>query len=486
MHDLLSHRHVRVRRRGAPFFLAAALVAASGAADVPTKKSASGDREDVSITVYNQNFGLVREVREIDIGTGALNLEFRDVASRLQPQTVHIKSLSGEGNFEVLEQNYRYDLLTPSKLLEKYVGKQLRVYRYNKTTGKDDRFEAKVLSVAGGSPVLQIDNEITYGFNGRFAFPSLPTSLIPKPTLVWLINSKRAKQKVEVTYLTRQINWSADYVMVINARDTRGALNGWVTLKNNSGATYTNAKLKLVAGDVQRVASGRSWRDGAPPPPAAPMGGEAGFKQESLFEYHLYSLQRATTVAEKEQKQVNLLTAPKIKLNKKLIFFGARHYYRGRYGQVQSNQKVGVYLDIVNSKANGLGMPLPKGTVRVYKADKSGAKQFVGEDNIDHTPRDEKVRIKMGNAFDVVGSRKQMSWKKFGSCTYESTWEVEVRNHKDETATVELFEPVGGDWKIMQSSQKHKKLDAHTFTFTVKVPKNGKKKVTYRVRTRWC
>ena len=455
------------------------------AAQAQSKKiSKESDRKEVSITVYNQNFGLVREVRNVSLGNGKVALEFQDVASRIQPETVHIKSLSGAASLSVLEQNYRYDVMSPAKLLEKHVGKKVNLYRYNEKLGKEQKYSAKLLSVASGTPVYKINGEVTYGFPGRVAFPSVPQNLIAKPTLVWLLGSRRAQQKLEVTYLTRSLNWKADYVFVLNDKDTAGDLTGWVSLTNNSGASYRNAKLKLVAGDVQRVSS-NVRRPYAARAKSAPPGG--GFRQESFFEYHLYSLSQPTDVLEKENKQVTLLTAKDAKLKKKLIFFGQQYWYRSRRtSMVQSKQKVGVYLDIVNSKKNGLGMPLPKGIVRVYKADKSGASQFIGEDRIDHTPRDEKLRIKMGEAFDVVGDRKQMDYRRFGSCSSESEWEVELRNHKDQATQVQVFEPIGGDWTMVKSSHRHKKEDAFTFSFDVKVPANGKTKITYRVRIRWC
>ena len=470
--------------------LAIGLLALTGMATAPalaqpnTKVSTAAQRKEVSITVYNQNFGLVREVRKLNLGTGKTALEFQDVAAQIQPETVHIKASGRAAAFNVLEQNYRYDLLTPQTLLEKFVGEKVRVYRYNQRTGKEQGFDAKLLSNAGGSQVIQLGNEITFGFGGRMAFPKVPDNLIAKPTLVWLLDSKAAAPEVEVTYLTQGMTWKADYVVVLDAKDEKGDLTGWVTLTNNSGTGYEDARLKLVAGDVNRVSrpggtiSLSSAKRAAAQAPA--------FQEEGFFEYHLYTLQRPTTVRDKEQKQVTLLEAENVGFDKKLIFYGQQYWYRGRHGQVMSNQKVGVYLDVKNSKNNGLGIPLPKGIVRVYKADKSGAKQFVGEDSIDHTPKDEKIRIKMGEAFDVVGERKQTNWRTLGSCRSESSWEIELRNHKDTATRVEIYEPVGGEWNIVQSSHPHDKKDSRTFTFDVPVPANGKTKVTYTVQVRWC
>jgi len=448
------------------------------------KISTAKDRSEVSITVYNQNFGLVREIRDIDLGKGRAALEFREVSSQIQPETVAIKSLTG-GGLSVLEQNYRYDLLSPQKLLEKYVGKKVKVYRWNEKQGKEDAFDAEVLSVNGGQSVMKINGEITYDFPGRIAFPEVPANLIAKPTLVWLLESQAQKQKVEVTYMTRGMSWKADYVFVINDKDTLGDLTGWVTLNNNTGASYENAKLKLVAGDVNKVTEHAGWGKGKAVFASGSAGG-GGFKEEGLFEYHLYTLQKPTDVMNNEQKQVTLLEGQNINVQKKLMFYGQSYWYRGSYGQLMSNQKVGVYLDVQNTEANHLGIPLPKGIVRVYKADKSGAKQFIGEDHIDHTPRDEKIRVKMGDAFDVVGDRKQTDWKSLGTCNSESGWEISLRNHKDTVETVQDWEPVGGDWEIVSSSHPAVKQDAHTFTFEVKIPAKGEVKIKYRVRIRWC
>jgi hypothetical protein len=461
-----------------PGFLLGLWPLAAVAQDVPKMQSGADQRQEVTITVYNQNFGLVREVRDVTLVRGAVNLEFRDVAAQIQPETVHIKALRG-GSLRVLEQNYQYDLLNPQKLLEKYVGRTVRVYRYNSKSGRDDVLEAEVLSVNGG-PILKIGDEITC-----FAFPEIPDNLIAKPTLVWLLDSRETRQQLEVSYLTNSLNWKADYVFVINEDDTLGDLTGWVTLTNQSGATYENARLKLVAGDVQRVTGGMRRRMEMDALRAAQVS-ESQFVEESFFEYHLYTLQRPTTLRQNEQKQVTLLEGEGVGIDKRLIFYGQQYWYRGSYGQIQSNQKVGVYLDFLNSEDNNLGVPLPRGVVRVYKADSQGAQQFIGEDQIDHTPRDERVRIKMGEAFDVVGDRRQMEYRVISSCVSESAWEIDLRNHKDEAAEVQIVEPVGGDWEILSSSHEWNKIDAFTFSYTVTVPARDETTVEYRVRVKWC
>ncbi len=462
---------------------------AKHADDGPTteKDSSAKQREKVAITVYNQNFGLVREIRKVNLGKGRVSLEYQDVSAHIQPETVHIRSLSDAGALSVLEQNYRYDLLSPQKLLEKYVGKTVKVYRFNEKTGKEDAFDAEVLAVEKGT-VLKINGEVTYNFPGRFAFPEVPKNLMAKPTLVWLLTSGIPRQRVEVSYISQNLSWNADYVMTVDNKDKVGDLTGWVSLTNNSGTSYENAELKLVAGDVQRVRNEMNRAQYAPMEEAEVSAGEDApqFSEEGFFEYHLYTLARPTDLLDKEKKQVTLLSARGIGVKKKLIFFGKQHFYRGRYGQVMKNQKVGVYLDIDNTEDNRMGMSLPQGTVRVYKADKAGAKQFIGEDRIDHTPRDEEIRIKMGEAFDVIGDRKQMDWTTLGPCASESSWEIELRNHKDEGIRVEVMEPIAGDWEIVQESHRHIKEDSKTFKFDVKVPARGKTKVTYRVRVRWC
>lgn len=453
----------------------------------PAKLSGSDkrDRESVAVTVYNQNFGVVRETRRLKLGSGRVELSFKDVSANIQPETVRLNSLTKGALFEVLEQNYRYDLLTPAKLLEKYVGKQVSVYRYNQKTGTEEKKTAEVLSVEGGV-TLRLDGEVTTNFDGRYAFAEVPANLLDKPTLVWLLQSDRAEQRVEVTYLTKNLNWRADYVLKLDATDTKADLNGWVTLDNRTGTSYENAALRLVAGDVNRVTPVTLDAAASYERAEESRADVRQFKEEGLFEYHLYSLGRPTTLLDKETKQVSLLSAEGIGVKKKLVFVGQPHYFRGQYGQLVSSQKLGVFVELVNSEKNRLGMPLPKGTVRVYKADQSGALQFVGEDAIDHTPRDEKLSFKLGEAFDVVGDRVQKEWTQLSNCSAESAFDIEIRNHKDTDEQVEISEPTGAEWQVLQNSHPFVKVDAGTLRFDVKVPARQSTKVSYRIRVRYC
>jgi hypothetical protein len=452
----------------------------------PHLRSTPEDRREVAITVYNQDFGLVRETRSVELARGPVALEFEGVASTIQPETVAIRSLAGEGALRVLEQNYRYDLLSPQKLLEKYVGRQVKVYRWNDVTGREEERPAEVLSTNGGT-VLRIGDEITFDYPGRIGFPEIPENLIARPSLVWQLDSAAEHQDIEVSYLANALGWSADYVLVLSPDDTKGDLTGWVTLDNRSGASYENAKLALVAGDVQRVQPkgavvyNRMRALGATPE-AAPQ-----FREEPLFEYHLYTLERPATLLDNEKKQITLLQAPEVGLEKHFELRGQAQWFRAAYGQpMESKRKVSVLLELENREANGLGMPLPKGVVRVYKEDGDGGRQFVGEDEIDHTPRDERVRVKLGEAFDVVADRRQTEWQERGRCGSESSFEIELRNHKDTDVEVEVIEPAMGEWEILRSSHPYVRKDAHSFSFTPKVPAHGEATVTYTARVRWC
>jgi hypothetical protein len=335
--------------------------------------------------------------------------------------------------------------------------------------------------------VFEINGAIHLGHFGRLVLPSLPENLVSKPTLVWLLrNQTNGMQRVEASYLTGGMTWRADYVLVLNASDDGADVTGWVTIDNKSGATYQNAALKLVAGDVNRAQDRR--RDGramelAAKSVAAPQASH-DFAAEGLFEYHLYTLDGRTTIKDNQTKQLTLLGASDVPVHKELVYFGAQEYYRTQYGVPISTQKVQAFLEIRNAKTERLGIPMPRGKVRVYKADRGGSQQFIGEDFIDHTPKDERVKIKLGNAFDVVGERTQKDWRKISGNTWEVEWEVALRNHKTDDQTVTVIEPVPGDWSVLHSTHAYEKIESHTLRYRVLVPKSGATKITYRVRVR--
>jgi hypothetical protein len=458
------------------YLFATAQVAA--AASIPITRET---QKDVMVTIYNGNLGLVKDLREIRLPAGLHEVQFMEVAAQIDPTTVHLRSLTDPTGLRILEQNYEYDLISSQKLLEKYVGRKVRLYGHDGTY-----HEATLLSTNG--PVYDINGQIHLGHNGRVVLPALPDNLVSQPTLKWLLRNQADRpQRVEASYLTGGITWRADYVMVINANDSKTDLTGWVTVDNKSGATFGNAALKLVAGDVNRARDSR--REGRmmdiAAKAASPAAATQEFASEGLFEYHLYTLDGRTTIKDNQTKQLTLMSAADVPVKKELIYYGAQEYYRNAYGMPVSNQKVAAYLEIRNTKENRLGLPLPKGKVRVYKADTSGSQQLIGEDWIDHTPKDERVRIKMGEAFDVVGERVQKDWKRIGSNLYEIEWEITLRNHKKEAVTVEVIEPMPGDWEILRSTQPHEKLEALTARWKIPVPKEGAATLGYRTRVRF-
>jgi hypothetical protein len=437
-------------------------------------------QKDVMVTIYNGNLGLVKDVREVRLPVGLGEAQFMEVAALIDPTTVHLKSLTAPAGLKILEQNYEYDLLSSEKLLEKYVGKTVRLYQSDGTF-----HEARLLSTAG--PVFEINGQIHLGYSGRMVLPSLPDNLVAKPTLVWLLrNQTPAAQRVEASYLTGGITWKADYVMVVDDADSKSDLTGWVTIDNKSGATYANAALKLVAGDVNRARDGRREARMMDIAAKAASTREASrdFAEEGFFEYHLYTLDGRTTLKNQQTKQLTLMSAAEVPVTKRLMYYGAQDYYRNAYGMPISNQKVAVLLEIKNTAEHRLGLPLPKGKVRVYKADSSGSQQFIGEDWIDHTPKNERVKIKLGEAFDVVGERTQKDWRKLGPGLWEVEWEIALRNHKKQDQTVTVIEPVPGDWQVLHTTHPFEKPEAHTLRFTIPVPQESAAKLTYRVRIR--
>lgn len=424
------------------------------------------------VTVYNQDIALVREERSVAMAAGRSTLRYADVAAQIDPTSVHLVPVSG-GDFRVLEQNFQYDLVSGDRLLERSLEGTVRI------VGKDGGVtEGKLLSFDGGSLVVETKDGIKIinrAETRELSVTQLPGGLISKPTLAWLVDASGAgTRRTRLSYLTGGLSWHAEYVAVVNPEDTGLSLAGWVSVENHSGGTYPDAKLKLVAGDVQlvRPIMEKALFRGGVQPMAEAMAAPQ-FNERQFFEYHLYDLQRATTIADKETKQISLFEPADVKSVEKKYTFDAE-----RLGN-----KVNVTLEFKNAQASGLGQPLPAGTVRVYKQDKDGSQEFVGEDRIDHTPQDEKVRLALGKAFDVVAERKQTNFRRISDRVVETSYEIAVRNRKKERVTVIVIEHPQGDWDITQKSSDFTKKDSQTVEFPVTVEPGAEAKLTYTVRT---
>lgn len=457
-------------------------------ASAPDQSTSLSDQTDLNVTVYNSNIALVRDVRNLTLPSGSFRLKFMDIAATVNPATVHFRSLTDPDKLGVIEQNYEYDLLEPAKLLHKYVGKEVtlvRSYQDNGTT-KHEEIKATLLSDNNGQ-VWKIGNDIVTGnYAESYRFPEVPANLYDRPTLLMsLENSGPRKQQIEASYLANNLSWNSDYVLTVARDDKSADLDGWVTLVNNSGTAFHNARLQLVAGDLNRVSESRMRADvTAMMAKAAPAAQQ--FQQENFSEYHLYTLGRRTSVEDKETKQISLLEGTGVPVEKIFVVNGQNYYYRQALapGQPQKDP-VMVYYKFKNEEKAGLGMPLPAGNVRVYQKDSKGGILFAGEDHIDHTPKDESISIHIGNAFDVVEERKQTDFKKVDTHTWEMEYEITLRNHKDVPITVQVNEPIGGDWEMINSTYKFTKTGAFAAQFNVPVEKNGTSVLKYRIRAHW-
>lgn len=419
-------------------------------AQIEESRSTLSDQQSVAVTIYNSDLALVKDTRKVTIKAGLNALAVRDVSAQMRPETALLRSINAPGSLILLEQNFDFDLLTPQKMLEKYVGKTVGIVKVHPQTGVETTEQATVLSANNGV-VLKVGNRIETGLPGRIVYDNVPANLRDRPTLVTQINNKGATdQTVELSYLTGGLSWRADYVAELNEKDNMLDLSGWVTLTNTSGASYKNAKLQLVAGDVNRVQQQmrptmmRKNMDMMASDASAPMA------EEGLLEYHLYTLDRPTNIMEAQTKQVALLSASGVPARKELVLRGADYYYTAQYGEIGTKMKVSVFIEFDNKEASKLGMPLPKGVLRVYKKDSKGNAQFVGEDNIDHTPKNESVRLKLGEAFDVTADKKQTDFKVLPNpqknhSAFESAFELVLKNAKKETVTVTVLEPICGE-----------------------------------------
>jgi hypothetical protein len=459
---------------------AAALFAAQGAfAETPI----GADKQTaIAVTIYNNDLALVRDSRSVTLTQGENDLAFIEVSAGIRPETA---LLTGRGTpLDIVEQNFDFDLLTPQKLLEKSVGQTIRVVRTNPETGVDSSEDATVLSVAEGQVVLKIGDRIEVTPPGRLVYSAVPANLRDRPTLVVKLASQQAGDvPVDLSYLTRGLSWSADYVAELAPDEKTLNLNGWVTLTNMSGIAYNDAKLQLVAGEVNQ------YQPQPPMPMAAEMQAMDGARREKMqseaaFEYHLYSLDRPTTLKENQTKQVALLAAESVPVTKQYVLVNVAQL-GGNYGaKVGETQRVNaeVRVKLKNEEASHLGLPLPSGVVRVYKADSDGDAIFVGEDHIDHTPKNEEIDLTLGRAFDVTARGKQVNYERISDNVFENSYEIEVKNAKPEPVTVTLREFVPGDWRMLEESVKHQKVDASTAEWQLQVPAEGSAKLTYKVR----
>lgn len=447
------------------------------------KGSSSEDQTGVDLTVYNNNLALVKDVRKITLNKGVGTLRFMDVASRIMPETVLVRSLNNPKALSIIEQNYEYDLISSRKLLDKYVGKDMLILELDKDGVKKGFVNATLLSNNEG-PVFRINKEIYLDYPGIKVLPELPANLIAKPTLTWTYDNDAAKaHEVEVSYLTEGMNWKADYVMRLDKDDKVATLAGWVTLDNHSGTSYNDARLSLIAGEVHRAPRvrheedqmlGRAYKMAE----AAPQ-----FSEKSFFEYHMYDLKRKTTIKDNQTKQIEFMTANNVKLKKEYVVKPAEYYwYTSEWHDEAQKKQVGVYLKFMNTEANSLGMPIPAGVIRLYKSDDDNSVRFIGEDAVEHTPREEEVVLKIGDAFDVVAERKQTDFKRISNRVFETEWELTIRNRKKEHITVTLKERLYGSWEVVSSSHEYKKTGAFMIRYDIPAPVDKEVKVKYRVR----
>ncbi len=462
--------------------LAAAAVAllvggvAAGAATPPVPVAASDaqGRQALDVTIYNNDLALVREVRAVELPKGACALEFRDVPAQIEPRSLLV-DFGAKSPVRLLEQDYEFDLLSRDKILEKYIGQELA---WIQEDGK--RIKGRLLGMTAG-PVFEVDGEVLFEVPGRIALSALPANLRARPTLVWRLDAgKGGRTEVEASYLTRGVSWSTDYVLQLDPKGERAGLQAWVSIDNRSGGAYGDARLLLVAGEINQVRP--------QPAPRLMMKAEAaadyaaGVQEEALYDYHLYTLPGVTTLKDAQIKQVSLFEADGVGVQRHYRLGGQGYWFQGPRPKQRSEEKVAVSLTFENRQANGLGLPLPAGTVRVYGQAASGGRQLLGEDRIDHTPKDEEVELQIGVAFDLVAERTQTDYRRIAENVHQSAYRLVLRNHKAEAVTVEVVEPTGGDWQVIESSLPARRKSVSALEFDVPVPANGETVLTYRLQ----
>lgn len=426
--------------------------------------------EDMAVTVYNSNLGVISETRNLEVVKGIGRLEIKDVPSQIDPASVRFDITGNNGGFTLLEQNYAYDLLNPDKINSKYID-----YEIEMVDKKGNLYRGVLLSSNQNSFILRDKENRIKTINGEniaeINFPALPEGLITRPTLFWMYNSDIASQlKTNISYQTGGMSWSAEYVGLLSPDEKKIDLSGWASITNSSGKTYNDAKLKLVAGDIQRanqinIRGGRAME-------ADYFAAKApGFEEKSFFEYHLYTLPRKATLANNEQKQISLFEPAQSGVVKSFL-----------YQPERNNEKVAVVIEMKNSENNGLGMPLPEGRVRLFKADDDGSLILLGEDNIDHTPKDETLKLKVGFAFDIKAKEEIINQRRISNKVEEKDFKVEFTNHKETTVEIEYEKQLFGYWEIISANFDYNKKNANTITGKVKVGPEQTINLEYTVR----
>ncbi|HSN75959.1 MAG TPA: DUF4139 domain-containing protein [Anaerolineae bacterium] len=459
--------------------------------------AAQAEEKTVQLTVYNQDLALVSETRAVALESGLNEVVYSDVAAQIDPTSVSFRSLTDPDGTAVLEQNFEYDLVGSTKLLQKYIDQVITVQTQDSQT-----YTGTLLS-AVDSVILQGDDGAVTMLSQEqirnIDFPALPEGLRTRPSLVWLVDAEQAgEHDTAVTYLTNGIGWQADYVFLLNEDSTAFDLNGWVTLDNRSGASYEDAMLKLVAGDINKVEEPQYARDvmmmaeAAAAPPAV--------EQREFFEYHLYQVTRPVTVKDNQTKQIEFVTAQDVPVTKFYVYDGAAGYSGYGYGPVEDsgygaqtgNTNVTVMLEFRTDEASNLETQLPAGRVRLYQEDVDGSALLVGEDQIDHTPKNETVRLTVGNAFDIKGERIQTSYKPLGDSGAQESFKITLRNHKDEPVEVRVVENLyrWTEWTMLSETLdgkpvEHNQLSSQQVEWLVPVPANGEAVLEYEVQYRW-
>ena len=466
-----------------------------------------------SLTIYNQDFAVVRQDIPLDLKSGESQVNVNEITMHLEPDSVILRDPSGKHPVTVLEQNYRADPVSQFSLLSLYEGKTIDFEHPDHTIVKGrvvrsgyvppDYFHGNRQSLAQEEPIIEVGGQLRFGLPGTPIFPDLTAETILKPRLEWLIATDRpGKFPAELSYVTGGMSWQADYNIVAPEKGDLVDIVGWVTMDNHSGRTFENARIKLMAGDVNKIQLGQDYDRAYKFALAAPVAGMVGppVTEKAFDEYHLYTLERSTTLRDRETKQVEFIHAAGVATKQVYVYDGVKidqNRFNGwnwenirndhSYG-TESNPKIWAMREFVNSQANHLGMPLPKGRVRFYRRNDDGQVEFTGENTIDHTPRDETIRIYTGNSFDLSGERRRTTYAiDMGKSMATETFEIKVRNHKKEPVEVRVVEHLyrGKNWEITTKSDEYQKKDSQTVEFPITVMPDGEKVITYTAHYTW-